>query len=86
MAEEVRYYAIIRRGSVTDEPTGLIRRRFMGEGRVDESLREDLSWQYTSALYEWEMGDVSGRELTEISEEEAERLVERFRERWATPR
>jgi broad specificity phosphatase PhoE len=49
---------------------------------VDESLRRDFEWQPSSALYEWEMGDVSGRHLTKISAAEAERLIERFREKW----
>jgi len=52
------------------------------EGRVDESLRRNFSWQPSSALYEWEMGDVSGRHLIKISEEEADMLIERFREKW----
>ncbi len=36
----------------------------------------------TSALYEWEIGDVSGANLVKITEAEAERLIERFREKW----
>jgi hypothetical protein len=35
-----------------------------------------------SAIYEWERGEEMGTELIEISEVEAEALVERFREKW----
>jgi hypothetical protein len=82
MAELIEYYAITRNSSSTADATGIIRRRTTEEGRVDESLRRNFSWQPSSALYEWEMGDVSGRHLIKISEAEAERLIERFREKW----
>jgi hypothetical protein len=45
-------------------------------------LRRDLSWQTDSVIVEWNRGD-SVEELREISAEEAARLVERFRRRWA---
>jgi hypothetical protein len=83
--ERVRYYAIVRDGTGPESATGLLRRRFTGQGREDESLRSDLTWQASSALFEWEMGDVSGRQPIEISEAEAESLVERFRVTWGQP-
>jgi hypothetical protein len=82
MTELIEYYAITRNASSTADATGIIRRRTTQEGRVDESLRRNFSWQPSSALYEWEMGDVSGRYLIKISEAEAERLIERFHEKW----
>jgi hypothetical protein len=82
MTELIEYYAITRNASSIADATGIIRRRTTQEGRVDESLRRNFSWQPSSALYEWEMGDVSGRHLIKISEAEAERLIERFREKW----
>jgi hypothetical protein len=36
-------YAIIGFGRTLDNPSGLARRRFTPEGRVDESLQRDLS-------------------------------------------
>jgi len=48
---------------------------------VDESLQRDLSWKPTSAVTQWEYGDV-GADLVEISEAEAEQLIERFRQKW----
>jgi hypothetical protein len=82
MGELTEYYAITRNASSTEDATGLVRRRMTGEGRVDESLRQNFEWRPSSALYEWEMGDVSGRELVAITEAEAERLIEGFREKW----
>jgi hypothetical protein len=54
----------------------------MPAGRVDEALSRDLSWGATSAITQWEYGNLSG-ELVEISEEEAEALIELFRQKWA---
>ena len=41
----------------------------------------DLTWQRDTAIIEWEHGDVVG-DLVEISEAEAQELIERFREKW----
>ncbi len=81
MAGEVKYYAIIGAGRTAQTPSGIARRKLDADGPVDEALRRDLSWQPDSAIVEWEYGDV-GAELVEISEAEAERLIERFREKW----
>jgi hypothetical protein len=81
----VSYYAIVREGTDPQAATGLIRRRLTDEGREDESLRDDMSWQASSALYEWETGDVSGRELVEITEPQAEQLIDSFRAKWKKP-
>ena len=78
----MKYYAIIGAGRTAQTPSGIARRKLDAEGPVDEALRRDLSWQPDSAIVEWEYGDV-GAELVEISEAEAERLIERFREKWA---
>jgi hypothetical protein len=48
---------------------------------VDESLQRDLRWYPTSAITQWEYGNLPG-ELLEISEAEALGLIERFRKRW----
>jgi len=81
VAGEVKYYAIIGAGRTSQTPSGIARRKLDADGPVDEALRRDLSWQPDSAIVEWEYGDV-GAELVEISEAEAERLIERFREKW----
>ena len=72
------------------------RRRFIGElfGKdrvlrpqrslrlIDEALSRDLSWEPTSAITQWEYGNLSG-ELVEISDADAAQLIERFREKWS---
>jgi hypothetical protein len=79
--EEVSYYAIVGVGRTPGDPSGLTRRRFSSEGRVDESLRRDLSWGPTDAVTQWEYGNSSG-ELVEISEAAAQGLIDRFRAEW----
>jgi hypothetical protein len=81
MANETEYYAIVGVSRSKTNPSGLARRRYTAEGRVDESVRRDLSWGPTNAITEWEAGNLAG-ELAEIPEEDAEELIERFRERW----
>jgi hypothetical protein len=82
MTNRVGYYAVVGAGRAIASPSGLLRRRYTPEGRIDEALGRDLSWGPTSAITQWEYGNLSG-ELAEISEEEAEALIERFRQRWA---
>ena len=82
MADLVHYYAIVGRGRTLDSPSGLARRRIVGGTPVDESLRRDMSWGDSSAIAEWDRGEELSRDLVEISEADAERLIERFREKW----
>ncbi len=84
MAENVTYYAIIR-GALGNRPVGLARRTLTPEGRLDEAIRRDLSWERDSGIYEWERGEELGAELVEISEAEATELIERFRAEWGEP-
>jgi len=52
------------------------------QGRLDETLRRDLTWSRDSAIYEWERGEEMGADLIEISESDAERLIQGFRQDW----
>ena len=81
MGEQTVYYAITGVGQNPTEPAGLVRRRFTEKGRLDEALRSDMTWQRDAAIIEWEYGNLVG-ELIEISEVEAQALIERFREKW----
>ena len=81
MGEQTVYYAITGVGQNPTEPAGLVRRRFTEKGRLDEALRSDMTWQRDAAIIEWEYGNLVG-ELVEISEVEAQALIERFREKW----
>jgi hypothetical protein len=80
--ERIEHYAIIGVGRTEEDPSGLARRRFTPEGRVDESLQRDLHWHPTSAITQWEYGNLPG-ELVEISEAEAAELIERLRQKWS---
>jgi hypothetical protein len=82
--DPVEYYVITRGAAATSQASGLIRRRLTLEGRVDESLRRDGSWQPSSALFEWEMGDVSPRRISAIAEAEADQLTAKLRDQWTT--
>lgn len=82
MADETVYYAIIREGQAIDDASGLARRTYTPRGRLDEAIRRDLTWERDSAIYEWERGEELGATLIKISEAEAERLIEGFREKW----
>ncbi len=80
--EQVVYYTITGVGRNPSDPSGLVRRRFSEEGRIDEALRKDMTWERDTAIIEWEYGNLTGT-LTKISEPEAQELIERFREKWS---
>jgi hypothetical protein len=81
VAEQTTYFAIIGVGRTSENPSGIARRRITSDGRVDESFRRDLTWGPTTAVTDWEYGNLPG-ELTEISQEQADLLIRRFRENW----
>lgn len=78
MAEKITYYAIIDDYTTRDEPAGVLR-RFADGDRRDESFGRDLEWKFSPLLYSADRGDTQ-YELVLISEEEANRIVERIRE------
>lgn len=78
MAEDVTYYAIVDVGKGADDPVGLARRRVLDNGGIlDEALQRDRSWARSSAIVEWNRGDLSFK-LVEISEDEAQRVSDRL--------
>ena len=83
MAENVKYFAVLSNGRSLDNPAGLARRTLTPEGRLDESLRRDLTWVRSSEIYQWERGENFGPDLIEIRADEAAALVEWFRQRWS---
>ena len=76
---EITYYAIIDDYTTGDEPIGVLR-RFEDGDRRDESFGRDLEWKFSPLLYSAERGDTQ-YDLVPISEEEANRIVERMRGR-----
>ncbi len=84
MPEAAKYYAIVDDDRTPQNPAGLARRQFTPDGPLDETLRRDFTWKRSSAVYEWERGEELGADLIEISEEEANRIIERFRTAWSS--
>jgi hypothetical protein len=83
MAEKITYYAIVAPGTTLEEPAGLARRREDDEGIEDEALGRDLGWHFSPVIAGWKRAE-STDDLVEISEEDADRLADRFRQRWNT--
>jgi hypothetical protein len=82
MPDKITFYAVVAADRTIDNPYGLVRRLETDWGFTDEGLRRDFSWISTPAIAEWERGDL-GQELVEVSHEQAEKIVQYFRERWA---
>jgi hypothetical protein len=82
MVEQAKYYAIIDYRASREDPAGLARRRPLDDGGFqDEALARDLSWQFTPAIVEWKRAE-STDDLIEVTEDEANQIIERFRARW----
>jgi hypothetical protein len=80
MADKVTYYAVIDELSSRKEPAGVLRRTYTeAGGRRDEAFTRNLAWEPSSSLVSAERGDLQN-EFVEITEEEAERIVERIRQ------
>jgi hypothetical protein len=78
MPTKITYYAIVNEYSSKEKPGGVIRRIQDDEGRDDQAFTRNLKWEHTGTLYSYERGD-GDNQIYEISEEEAERIVERIR-------
>ena len=78
------YYAIMDDEATRDHPAGIARRVQDSDGSfVDEGLHRDLGWHRTSMIVEWERSE-SADDLVEVTEDEADQIIERFRARWGT--
>ena len=79
MTDNVTYYAIVDDLSSRNQPAGVLRRiYFEVGGRRDEAFSQDLLWDRTSLLVSAERGDMQN-EFIEITEDEANQIVERIR-------
>src|SRR5580658_7214268 len=79
MPDKVTYYAIIDDLSSRELPAGVLRRiYFETGGRRDEAFSRDLIWERTALLVSAERGDLVN-EFIEITETEANEIVERIR-------
>ena len=79
MAETITYYAIINEFSSREEPFGVLRRVEDEEGETDEVFSRDLKWEASPLLYSAERGDTMN-DFIPVTEQEAERIVERIRQ------
>ena len=78
MPTKITYYAFVNEFSSKERPGGVIRRTENDEGEYDEAFTSDLKWERTPLLYSYERGNRDS-DFYEISEEEADRIVERIR-------
>ena len=78
MSSKITYYAIIDDFSSREQPAGVLRRIEDDEGRDDQAFGRDLKWGHSPLLYSYERGNLDNK-LYEISEDEANQIVERIR-------
>jgi hypothetical protein len=82
MAGQTTYYAIIDHRATREDPAGIARRRPLEAGGFrDEALDRNMNWQFTPVIVEWKRAE-STDDLVEISADEAEQIIERFRAKW----
>jgi len=82
MSNLITYYAIVGGGATVDQPLGLVRRLEHDDGPEDEGMGKDLSWRRTPIIVEWERSSYDN-ELVEVSHEQASKIVQYFREKFA---
>jgi hypothetical protein len=78
MPEKITYYAIVDDSSSRDEPAGVLRRIVHEGGERDEAFTRSLEWKRSASLYSYERGN-GDNEIYEITEDEANRIVDRIR-------
>lgn len=78
MSEKITYYAIINEFSSRERPGGVLRRVEDDQGQNDEVFTRNLAWEHSALLYSAERGNLDNK-FFEISEEEAQAIVERIR-------
>jgi len=82
MPDKVIYYAVVNDLSTRDRPAGLFRRTYTEAGGLrDEAFTRNLVWKNSSSLVAAERGDLQN-DFIEITEDEADRLMEQLRARW----
>jgi hypothetical protein len=81
MPDRVIYYAVVNDLSSRDQPAGVFRRTYTETGgRRDEAFTRNLVWERSASLLSAERGDLQN-DFIEITEDEANQLVERIRAR-----
>jgi hypothetical protein len=81
MPDKITYYAIVNELSSRERPAGVFRRTyFESGGKRDEAFTTDLVWERSASLVSAERGDLLN-EFIEITEDEANQIIERIRAR-----
>jgi hypothetical protein len=75
---KITYYAMVNDFSSRERPGGVLRRLEHENGEHDEAFTRNLKWERTPLLYSYERGN-GDNEFYEITEDEANRIVERIR-------
>ncbi len=82
MPDTVTYYAVVDDLSSREQPAGVFRRIYTQDGgRSDEAFTRNLIWEFSPLLITAERGDLQN-EFIEITEDEANQLMEQLRARW----
>ena len=82
MPDKVIFYAVVNDLSSRQHPAGLFRRTYTEAGGLrDQAFTTNLAWEHSSSLFSAERGDLLN-EFIEISEVEANQLMEELRTRW----
>jgi hypothetical protein len=82
MADKVTYYAVVNDLSTRVRPAGLFRRTYTEAGGLrDEAFTRNLVWKSSASLVSAERGDLQN-DFFEITEDEADQLMEQLRARW----
>jgi hypothetical protein len=80
MTDSVTYYAIVNQFSSREQPAGVFRRTYFEDGGMeDEAFSRDMAWERSWLLASAERGDTAN-DFVEISEDDANQIVERFRQ------
>jgi hypothetical protein len=83
MPDKVTYYAVVDGLSSRERPAGVFRRTyFESGGRRDEAFTRNLVWERSASLVSAERGDLQN-DFFEITEDEADQLMEQLRVRWS---
>jgi hypothetical protein len=82
MPDRTLHYAVVNDLSSREQPAGLFRRTYTEDGgRSDEAFTRNLTWEYSTSLISAERGDLMN-EYIEITEDEANQLMNQLRARW----
>ena len=79
MPDKVTYYGVVNDLSRRERPAGVFRRTYTEDGgKLDEAFTRNLIWERSASLVSAERGDLQN-EYIEITETEANQIVERIR-------